>query len=50
MPMIVVAMFATIAGIAATVKPCDVQLMTIDLDHVFRFLRRSWNLYRFYAI
>ena len=30
MPMIVVVMFATLAGIAATVKPCDVQLMTID--------------------
>ena len=28
--MIVVAVFAMIAGIAATVKPCDVHMMTTD--------------------
>lgn len=28
--MIAVAVFVTIAGIAATVKPCDVHMMTTD--------------------
>ena len=35
--VIVVAVFAMIAGIAATVKPCDVHMMTTDWDQVFGF-------------